>query len=132
MLVSMAYLFVALPLEAGFLLRNAWYNAIHVLTTVLFALDIAGSFVTGYQVGKTLDHVELKMDKVAWHYVHTWLLYDVLFSLPWRFVIPLIGGNYWIATTPVRNRLVPSPGVWSLAPRHDDIPAHSVPNVRSS
>jgi hypothetical protein len=107
MLINMAYLFVALPLQAGFALTNRLYTGVRTLTTVLFFLDIAGSFITGHQVGKTLDHVELELRKVMRHYVQTWLLYDVLFSVPWRTVIPAIAPNHWITATPECINAVP-------------------------
>lgn len=98
--VLQIYLFIALPLQAGFLLTNVWVTTANISTTVLFFLDICFSFVTGFQVGHTLDHIEMRASKVALHYVQTWLPYDIIVSIPWRLVTPWVLKRHWIVDTP--------------------------------
>jgi hypothetical protein len=98
--INMVYLFIYAPLQAGFLLTANWLADLNVLTTVLFFIDIAHSFIVGYQIGNTLDHVETNTRNTAMHYLRTWFLYDVIVSIPWRFVFPWFLHDHWMVDTP--------------------------------
>ena len=100
MLAIMGVLLIVVPLKAGFLLDHWALDAFQVISSTILFMDIAITFVTGYQIGKTLDFVELDVKKVVYHYTTTWLLFDVVLSLPWRLLTPQFLGNHWVVTTP--------------------------------
>lgn len=47
----------------------------------IFVINIVANFFTGYIKGKTCKVAVYNLDKIAFHYIKTWLLIDVLSSL---------------------------------------------------
>lgn len=94
-------------MQAGFQLSNQFYDVVQIGSCVIFFCDILGCFVTGYATDKTQDNVEQSLRLSALRYVTSWFLFDVVVSLPWRFITPSMLGDHWIATTPALLTAMP-------------------------
>lgn len=94
-------------MQAGFQLANTFYQLVQIASCCLFFFDILGNFVTGYAVDKTMDVIEQSLGKSALRYLTSWFLFDVVVSLPWRFIAPTALGDHWIATTPALLTAMP-------------------------
>lgn len=97
--LNMLYIFLLVPLKAGFQVQTAAFQYLHIFNSVCLFLDIAVSFLVGYQVGKTSDLIERRWLPVLRHYLTYWMLYDVLTSLPWELLLPHLIGKTWITET---------------------------------
>lgn len=85
-------LFIVAPLTAGFAVRGLLVNIMQGVSTTFLLLDIIVSALTGFNQGSTMDHIELGALRAVCHYAKSWLLYDVVTSLPWHFVLANLGG----------------------------------------
>eukprot|EP00892_Ulva_mutabilis_P007395 jgi/Ulvmu1/5027/UM021_0044.1 len=97
--LNMLYIFVLVPLKAGFQVQTAVFKYLHIFNSVCLFFDIVVSFIVGYQVGKTSDLIERRWMRVVRHYLTYWMGYDVLTSLPWELLLPHVIGKTWITET---------------------------------
>jgi hypothetical protein len=98
-LFMMLYPFIIAPVQAGFGLHHAAFKAFQWINQVSLLSDNLLTFWVAVLVGKTRDHVEKRPLHVAKHYVKSWFLFDLLTTLPWHQVLPLVIGKSWITET---------------------------------
>lgn len=102
----MGYPFIIAPAQSGFALRYAVFNFLQWVNEVSLVLDILLTFVVAVLVGKMGDHVEKKPLNVAKRYLSSWFIFDVLTTMPWKYVLPHVIGDTWVTTTrPVAESL---------------------------
>jgi hypothetical protein len=100
----MCYQFVVSSLMAGFGLKNEFIHRTQITSSMILLADIPLSGCTGYYMGSTLDHVELRPLRALQHYATTWLVYDVLVSLPWHLLLRMTR-QAWVQQSTFGNAL---------------------------
>jgi hypothetical protein len=99
LLCMMTYAVVAAPMRAAFHVHAAVLDWLALIIQVTLLIDIAATFFVCVDHGKTMDHLEQRPLRIAEHYLTTWLLYDVVTTLPWKALLPFIIGKTWITET---------------------------------
>lgn len=97
--LNMLYIFILVPLKAGFQLETEAFHYMHMFNLICLFSDVVMSFFVGYQKGQTSDLIERRWLPVLRYYLTHWVLYDVLTSLPWAYLLPLLIGKTWVTET---------------------------------
>lgn len=98
-MLMMIYPFIIVPVQAGFGLHYPIFTSFLWINQWALLTDIVVTFWMGVLVGKTGDHVEKRPMHVAKLYLSSWFLFDLLTSVPWKDILPLVLGHTWITDT---------------------------------
>lgn len=98
-MLIMIYPFIIAPVQAGFGLHYAVFTQLQWINQWSLLVDIPVTFWMAVLVGRTGDHVEKRPLHVAKLYVSSWFLYDLLTTLPWEQLLPVVIGHTWITDT---------------------------------
>lgn len=108
-MVLMLYPVIVAPLVVAFSVHAQSLEVLARIVEVALLVDIIVTFFVAVDVGKTSDHLEQRPLRVAEQYTKTWLLFDLVTSLPWRNLLPIFIGNTglsWVTeTATVRDAL---------------------------
>jgi hypothetical protein len=74
----LVFLLVTTPLELAFAKIAEEFDTIALVIDSIFLFDVVINFITAYRPEEDEDHIEARLHKIAWRYISSWFVLDVM------------------------------------------------------